>query len=57
MLQKPSVDELGALMQNYLFMMDIGIWLLSDRAVELMVKRSLKEDGSIGFYEIGRAHV
>lgn len=52
MLQKPSVDELGALMQNYLFLMDIGIWLLSDRAVELMVKRSLKEDGSIGFYDM-----
>ena len=50
MLQKPSVEELGTLMQNYLFLMDIGIWLLSDRAIELMVKRSLKSDGSIGFY-------
>lgn len=52
MLQKPSVEELGTLMQNYLFLMDIGIWLLSDRAIELMVKRSLKSDGSIGFYDM-----
>lgn len=51
MLQKPSVEELGELMQDYLFLMDIGIWLLSDRAVELMVKRSEK-NGSIGFYDM-----
>ena len=29
MLQKPSVEELGKLMQTHLFLMDIGIWLLS----------------------------
>lgn len=51
MLQKPSVEELGGLMKDYLFLMDIGIWLLSDRAVELMVKRSEK-DGKIGFYDM-----
>lgn len=52
MLQKPSVEELGTLMQDYLFLMDIGVWLLSDRAVELLVKRSLKADGSIGYYDM-----
>lgn len=51
MQQKPSVEELGTLMKDYLFLMDIGIWLLSDRAVELMVKRSEKE-GKIGFYDM-----
>lgn len=51
MLQKPSVEELGTLMKDYLFLMDIGIWLLSDHAVELMVKRSEKE-GKIGFYDM-----
>lgn len=51
MLQKPSVEELGTLMKDYLFLMDIGIWLLSDRAVELMVKLSEKE-GKIGFYDM-----
>lgn len=51
MLQKPSVEQLGDLMQNYLFLMDIGIWLLSDRAIDLMVKRSMK-NGSLGFYDM-----
>ncbi len=51
MLQKPSVQELGALMQQHLFLMDIGIWLLSDRAVELMVKRSYR-DGKLSFYDM-----
>ena len=32
MLQKPSVERMGELMQSHLFLMDIGIWLLSDRA-------------------------
>lgn len=51
MLQKPSVEELGKLTQNYLFLMDIGIWLLSDRAVEMMAKRSFK-DGKLSFYDM-----
>ena len=45
MLQKPSLQELENLSKTHLFLMDIGIWLLSDRAVELLMKRSLK-DGS-----------
>ncbi|WP_302303723.1 bifunctional fucokinase/fucose-1-phosphate guanylyltransferase [Culturomica massiliensis] len=40
MLQKPSVEELGQLMATHLFLMDIGIWILSDKAVELLIKRS-----------------
>lgn len=51
MLQKPTVEELGKLMQTHLFLMDIGIWLLSDRAVELLVKRSYKE-GQLSFYDM-----
>lgn len=51
MLQKPSVEELGNLMQTHLFLMDIGIWLLSDRAVELLVKRSYK-NGELSFYDM-----
>lgn len=45
MLQKPSLDELENLSKSHLFLMDIGIWLLSDRAVDLLTKRSLKEEG------------
>ena len=52
MLQKPSVEELGKLMRDNLFLMDIGIWLLSDKAVDLLVKRSVAPDGSIRFYDM-----
>jgi len=51
MLQKPSVEELGNLMKTHLFLMDIGIWLLSDRAVELLVKRSHR-NGELSFYDM-----
>ena len=40
MLQKPSVERMASLLQTHLFLMDIGIWLLSDRAVELLMRRS-----------------
>ncbi len=46
MLQKPSLEELENLSKTHLFLMDIGIWLLSDRAVELLMKRSQKEEGA-----------
>lgn len=52
MLQKPSLEEQNALMQDYLYLMDIGIWLLSDRAVELLMKHSYKEDGCMAFYDL-----
>ncbi len=45
MLQKPSLEELGRLAQTHLFLMDIGVWLLSDRAVEMLMKRSYEVDG------------
>ena len=40
MLQKPSVETLSSLLNDHLYLTDIGIWLLSDRAVELLMKRS-----------------
>lgn len=53
MLQKPSLDELGALAKTHLFLMDIGIWILSDRAVELLMKRS-EGEGEYGlkYYDL-----
>ncbi len=51
MLQKPTVEELGNLMQQHLFLMDIGIWLLSDRAVALMAERSVRQ-GKVSFYDM-----
>ena len=51
MLQKPSVETLSELMQHSSFLMDIGVWMLSDRAVELIMKRSTK-DGETGYYDM-----
>ena len=45
MLQKPSLDDLGKLAQTHLFLMDIGVWLLSDRAMKLLMKHSYTADG------------
>ena len=40
MLQKPSVGTLADLLQTSFYLTDIGVWLLSDRAVELLRRRS-----------------
>ena len=53
MLQKPSLEELEGLSKTHLFLMDIGIWILSDRAVEVLMKRSLKEGtNDISYYDL-----
>lgn len=53
MLQKPSLGELESLSKTHLFLMDIGIWMLSDRAVELLMKRSQKNDsGELKYYDL-----
>lgn len=44
MLQKPSLKELSELSGSHLFLMDIGIWLLSDKAVSLLMDKSRSED-------------
>ncbi|MCM1111037.1 MAG: bifunctional fucokinase/fucose-1-phosphate guanylyltransferase [Clostridium sp.] len=43
MLQKPSIEQLEELSGSHYFLMDIGIWLLSDRAVEILRRRTLRE--------------
>ncbi|WP_317193448.1 bifunctional fucokinase/fucose-1-phosphate guanylyltransferase [Aureibaculum flavum] len=40
MLQKPPTHELQELSQDKLYLMDVGIWVLSDRAIEVLVKQS-----------------
>lgn len=52
MLQKPTVAEMERLAETHLSLMDVGIWLLSDRAMELLIKRSQNADGDIGFYDL-----
>ena len=51
MLQKPSVETLTQLLKDHLYLTDIGIWLFSDRAINLLMKRSM-EDGNIVNYDM-----
>ena len=44
MLQKPSVETLNQLQSDHFSLTDIGVWLLSDRAVKLLMKKSLTPD-------------
>ena len=39
MLQKPSVLTLTDLQRDHFYLTDIGVWLLSDRAVSLLMKK------------------
>ena len=39
MLQKPSVQTLTDLQRDHFYLTDIGIWLLSDRAINLLMKK------------------
>lgn len=39
MLQKPSTEEQARLMQTHFSLMDIGLWLLSDRAVAALARK------------------
>ena len=40
MLQKPSPEQLSNLLTDHFYLTDIGIWMLSDRAVRLLEQRS-----------------
>lgn len=51
-LQKPTLEQQAQLMQTHYSLMDIGIWLLSDRAVELLMRKSKTQQGEIGFYDL-----
>ena len=39
MLQKPSIQTLTDLQRDHFYLTDIGVWLLSDRAVSLLMKK------------------
>ena len=43
MLQKPSVQTLCEIQKDHFYLTDIGIWLLSDKAVKLLMQRSISE--------------
>ena len=45
MLQKPSVETLSDILKDHFYLTDIGIWMLSDRAVRLLMQRSTVPSG------------
>ena len=46
MLQKPSVQTLSDLQRDHFYLTDIGVWLLSDKAVSLLMQRSMTSNTS-----------
>lgn len=51
MLQKPSVETLNGLLKDHFYLTDIGVWMLSDRAVKLLMERS-KSNGQLKCYDL-----
>ncbi len=51
MLQKPSVETLSQLSEHHLYLTDIGVWMLSDKAIKLLMEHSEK-DGDIVNYDL-----
>lgn len=49
MMQKPSVKTLGELLKDHFYLTDIGVWLLSDRAVKLLMQRSKRNGERINY--------
>ena len=43
MLQKPSIETLNEIQKDHYYLTDIGIWMLSDKAVELLAKKSMAD--------------
>ena len=46
MLQKLSTEKLSELLKDHFYLTDIGIWMLSDKAVKLLAQRSTVPCGS-----------
>lgn len=52
MLQKPSMETLNDLLQSHYYLTDIGVWLLSDRAVRLLARHSKDSEGRLREYDL-----
>lgn len=52
MLQKPSAAELNEIKKDHYTLVDIGIWILSDRAVEMLKASSKNEHGEIEEFDL-----
>lgn len=49
MLQKPSVGTLNDLLQDSFYLTDIGVWMLSDKAVECLLRHSKHGDEVVNY--------
>jgi len=52
MLQKPTLEQIDELVKTHVYMMDIGLWLLSDKAVDMLARRSKDADGNLKYYDL-----
>ncbi|MDE6151727.1 MAG: bifunctional fucokinase/L-fucose-1-P-guanylyltransferase, partial [Prevotella sp.] len=52
MLQKPSIQTLHDVQKDHYTLVDIGIWILSDRAVDVLKAKSRKDDAKDGEFNI-----
>ena len=52
MLQKPSVQTLAELQKDHFYLTDIGVWLLSDKAIALLMKKSLSNPSDFREYDL-----
>lgn len=52
MLQKPSVKTLADLQHDHFYLTDIGIWMLSDKAVALLKRRSMTDENTFKAYDL-----
>lgn len=51
MLQKPSVDTLNRLQKDHFYLTDIGVWLLSDKAIDVLTHHST-HNGKVTEYDL-----
>ena len=51
-MQKPSLNELEQLSKTHFSLMDVGLWLLSDKAIKILRERSYNAEGAISFYDL-----
>lgn len=52
MLQKPSAQQLDDLLPTHFYLMDVGVWLLSDKAVERLAQLSGADKGQPHDYDL-----
>lgn len=52
MVQKPTIDELAEISKEHFFLTDTGIWFLSDKAVEVLYRKSVDNEGGFKEYDL-----